>query len=78
MLSCLKATVLVEKKLDHPLSFMENLQLAMHTSMCKGCSAYGKQSQILDSALKQPLNKEVVMIDLDKFKADIIATLNEG
>ncbi len=77
VLSCLKATELIEKRMDHKLNFVQNLQLTMHKSMCKACLDYEKQSFILDDVLKHPLHKDVVMIDLDKFKSEIIAKISE-
>jgi len=51
MLSCRKASELIDKKLLVKLSWKENLQLNMHTAMCDGCKAYEKQSLILDNIL---------------------------
>jgi len=77
VLSCLKATELIEKKMDGKLNFIQNMQLNMHKSMCKACMNYEKQSFILDEVLKQPLKSEDVNIDLDKFKTEIIAKISE-
>jgi hypothetical protein len=51
MLSCKKASKLIDKKSLVKLSWKENLQLNMHTAMCDGCKAYEKQSLILDHIL---------------------------
>ncbi len=48
MLSCKKATELIEKKLLVKLSFKEKMQLEMHKSMCSACTTYEKQSKKLD------------------------------
>ncbi len=53
MLSCIRATELVEKKLDYKLNFLEKSQLYLHTRMCSACSLYEQQSKILDKALKK-------------------------
>lgn len=53
MLSCKKATELIEKRQVNKLTIAEKLQLKMHTSMCEACSAYEKQSLTLDKAIKQ-------------------------
>ena len=51
MLSCKKATLLIEKRSIFPLSVKEKIQLKVHTSMCDACSAYIKQSKTIDNAL---------------------------
>lgn len=53
MLSCLKATGLIEKKLNFSLGKREGLQLLLHKSMCQACTNYEKQSLLLDKSLKQ-------------------------
>lgn len=51
MLSCRKATELIEKRIYFKLSKKEELQLKLHTSMCKACSSYEKQSHELNKIL---------------------------
>ncbi len=51
MLSCKKASELIDKKSLIKLSWKESLQLNMHTAMCDGCKAYEKQSLVLDNIL---------------------------
>ncbi len=51
MLSCKKAAALIDKKTEVKLSWKENMQLHMHTSMCDACTAYKKQSRFIDKAL---------------------------
>ena len=76
MLSCIKATELIEKKIDGDISFLQKMQLTMHKSMCKACTLYEKQSYILDDVLKQPVSDDLIKIDLEKFKAKIIDKIN--
>ena len=52
MLSCKKASGLIEKRLHFPLNPMEKVQLIIHTSMCDTCKKHQKQSLELDSILK--------------------------
>jgi hypothetical protein len=55
MLSCLKATGLVEKRRHCRLENMEPIQLKMHLSMCRNCSNYAKQTSLIDRLLnRQP------------------------
>lgn len=51
MLSCKKATELIEKKTVVRLSFKEKVQLRMHKSMCDACTAYEKQSRKINELL---------------------------
>jgi hypothetical protein len=53
MLSCRKATELMEKKLHANLALTERLQLFLHTRMCDACRIYEKQSHFMDSVLKK-------------------------
>lgn len=43
-ISCLKASVLIEKKLLVRLSPKEFIQVHLHTLLCKTCATYLKQS----------------------------------
>jgi hypothetical protein len=58
MISCLKATELIEKKNFSRLSVREKMKLAFHKSMCSACAAYEKQSQLLDKILNAKANPE--------------------
>lgn len=51
MLSCKKATELIEKKNIAPLGRIEAIQLTFHKKMCKVCSAYEVQSHFLSKAI---------------------------
>lgn len=53
MLSCKKATGLIEKKSVFGLSWKENIQLKVHTKMCDACSTYQKQSKEIDTLLEK-------------------------
>lgn len=58
VLSCRKATRLIEKKHAHGLKPLESIQLKVHTSMCSACSAFEKQSKILDEAIEEITREE--------------------
>ncbi len=53
MLHCRKATFLIEKSNNAPLSLMEKAQLNMHLSMCSGCRNYRKQNRFLERLLRR-------------------------
>lgn len=56
MLTCKKASELIDLKSMRKLSMKEKVMLLMHTSMCDGCSAYLKQSKILDDLLHKHIH----------------------
>jgi hypothetical protein len=57
MLSCKKATELIEKQSLVGLVRKEKVLLRLHTSMCNGCTAYQKQSILIDKFLHQHLGR---------------------
>jgi len=79
MLSCDKATLLVEKKIDVGLSLPERLQLRMHTAMCDGCTRYRKQSELLHELLGKHLpgsgHAPTHLAISSAFKAEIVARM---
>ncbi len=78
VLSCKKASGLIEKKLHFKLSPIEKLQLMIHTSMCDACRKHQKQSIELDTLLKNHIafdsNSKFSMSEKlsDDFKNQII------
>ncbi len=58
MLSCKKATELIERKLLVKLSFKEKMQLQVHKSMCSACTAYEIQSKKIDELLHKQINND--------------------
>ncbi len=76
MLSCIRATELVEKKIHFKLSFKERIQLAMHLAFCKACSNYKKQSYIIENTVPNIKFKEVPKEDLQPLKEEIIKKIS--
>ncbi len=62
MLSCKKATELMEKKSIVGLSWKENMRLHLHTSMCDSCTAYQKQSLLIDKLLHHQISNQSSVI----------------
>lgn len=59
VLSCHKATFLIEKSYDKPLSFIDKLQLSIHLKICDKCAGYQKQSLLIERVIKsnrQPIS----------------------
>ncbi|WP_288073253.1 hypothetical protein [Hydrotalea sp.] len=52
MISCLKATELIEKKSLMPLSWIEKIKLKVHLSLCDLCVHYEHQSKVIDDWMK--------------------------
>ena len=77
MLSCKKASELIDLKSVRKLSMKEKVILRMHTSMCDGCTAYLKQSKILDDMLHIHISDEtkVPQITNNDLKQQIISKL---
>ncbi|MGL5957359.1 MAG: hypothetical protein ACRCZZ_01960 [Phocaeicola sp.] len=53
VLSCKKATYLLEKKNHTHLNLWELLQLKLHLSICSYCAGYEKESQLIDEAIRR-------------------------
>ena len=53
MIPCEKATRLISKQLDEPLSIMEKIQLYSHTIMCWCCQRFQKQVIEIKKALRE-------------------------
>lgn len=78
-LSCLKASELIEKKMHIKLSFVEQMQLRAHKMMCDACTAYEKQSLILEKGIEQQLHqKEEEVVDVEQLKKKIRVNLKEA
>lgn len=84
MLSCRKATELMEKELHFKLNPIEKMQLRMHTGMCNACNAYQKNNKHMEKALKTHISstetpqkyKGVTLSD--DFKKALIKDLEEN
>lgn len=68
MLSCVKATELMEMKEFERLSFINNLQLKMHTSMCSGCRDYMKQSKLINELLSKSRSTSIVVENTEELE----------
>lgn len=78
MLSCKKATELIEKRLVTKLSSVEKIQLKMHTAVCSQCAAYENQSDVIEKCIAEihqpndkpmklsPERKEEILKQLEK------------
>lgn len=51
MISCIKSTELMEKKIFVGLTSKEKINLFFHKSMCDACTAYQKQTILMEKLL---------------------------
>lgn len=58
VLSCYKATFLIEKSYDKPLSFIDKLQLSIHLKICDKCAGYQKQSLLIERVINS--NRQLI------------------
>ncbi len=75
MLSCVKATELMEMKEHVPLGLVKTMQLHMHTAMCSGCRNYMKQTKLIDELLRRTFETAPVVADTNELEAAIISKL---
>lgn len=78
LLSCYKATELIEKKLDFKLTFKEKIQLEAHKRVCSACRNYEKQSHFMNEALKHTPKVPEKNIDLSGLKKETLAKLEKN
>ncbi len=75
MLSCVKATELMEMKEHVPLGLLKTIQLHMHTAMCSGCRNYMKQSQLIDELIEKKFNAIAAVENTEELEALITTKL---
>jgi len=65
VLSCKKATELLDKQSLFELRWLERTQLRWHKSICNSCKRYEKQSALIDHILRNALyNPEDINIPI--------------
>ncbi len=77
MLSCIKATELLEMKEHVSLGVIKTLQLHFHLSMCSGCRNYRKQTKLINKLLNTHMNNFSEIVDTGKLEKDIISKVPE-
>lgn len=75
MLSCVKATELMEMKGHAPLGLLKTMQLHVHKAMCSGCRNYRKQTKLIDELLRRTFETAPVVADTDDLEATIISKI---
>lgn len=57
MLSCKKATELIERKQIEELDLVKEIQLKFHLAVCSACKSYSKQSKEINKILELHINR---------------------
>lgn len=78
MLSCKKATELIEKRRVTKLTSVEKIRLKIHTTLCSKCSTYESQSDIIENCIAQihQSNKKPMKLSSER-KEEILKQLEE-
>ena len=76
LLSCLKASELIEKKIHFGLSFKEKIQLSLHKTMCDACRNYEKQSLFIEKSIESSIKSKKIEPDIDALKEHIVARID--
>ncbi len=79
MLSCKKASALIDRKSLFGLTRKENVMLKMHTALCDACAAYEKQSKLIDNVLHGYIQSDIAtnlpVIENKELQKQIISKL---
>lgn len=74
LLSCVRATALVEQKEFIPLCFMQKMQLQMHIALCSGCKNYKTQTALINKLLNKTFYS-VPMTDTTELEKTILSKI---
>ena len=82
VLSCKKATELIEKKLHAKLSAREHVQLKWHKGICDACTLYEKQVVFLEKILIKdsattPTEQAIPDKDVQDLQAKILRSIEK-
>ena len=79
MLSCKKASELIDRKFIFGLNWKENIQLKLHTKMCNACTNYQKQSKAIDGILENYVQDEeaIPLLENKQLKESILYSLEK-
>lgn len=58
VLSCQKATYLLEKRTHGKLNLIERIQLKLHLSICGHCARYEKEAKLIDKAIREVIKEQ--------------------
>lgn len=77
MISCFKSTQLIEKQHLFKLTFIEKIQLKLHTKMCKTCAAYQYKSNLIEKGISNYVQQSEPMFDTSKLAHEILKKIED-
>ena len=81
ILSCCKATLLMEKKEAKTISSMEKLRLNIHLGICKWCRAYKQKVGLIGKMMEKMPGEMAVEsfndLEISQFKQKVLRQLGE-
>lgn len=80
MISCKRATELVEIQHEKKLSFSQSFKLKLHFMLCKICDIYAQQSKKLNSMVEKFIrhqSNEIEKQDTNNLKKKIVSQLEK-
>ncbi|MCF8449201.1 MAG: hypothetical protein K9G49_04950 [Taibaiella sp.] len=72
MYTCKEATYLISKKEEGKLTFIQNIKLRLHISMCKFCKLFEKQNKCIIDNIRKLNDTEI------KLPAEIKSNISEN
>lgn len=79
LVSCKKATEMMEKQELIGLSVIESFNLVIHTSMCTACKTYRKQltimNKLISNYIKSEIGEEILHQENPEFKTRLIQSI---
>lgn len=76
MISCKKATELISKSMEEPLSTQEELALKVHLFVCEWCEQFRKQMKVVSKVLKSGHSTDSKSLSSDA-KAKLLKALQD-
>jgi len=77
LISCQKATLLIEVHQATPLSFIDKTKLNFHVLICKACKQYEKQSIFIGKALFNRYKDNIDIIPSEELKEKVLLELSK-
>lgn len=77
-ISCFKSTQLIEKRHIYNLSFMEKMQLKIHTKTCKTCASYKYKSDLIEKGISDNVNRSEPSSDTSNLIHKILKNIDDG
>jgi len=73
---CRRAAELISQELEGPLSEQDQFLLKAHLSICKACSTYKDQTNLLDRTFSN-LPDDIAIVETDQLAPDALQNLKD-